>query len=71
MICSSIEKSTNSKIQISSKIYKVLVFGSNDKIIFPKYNEESIPYSFAYLSVNQKTRTVALFFHNVGDTIYI
>ncbi|XP_025424359.1 uncharacterized protein C11orf70-like isoform X2 [Sipha flava] len=65
-----VEKVTDFGIRVSSKIYKVVAFNSNNKISFPKESINSAPYSFAYLSVNPKTRTVALFFHNVGDKIY-
>lgn len=66
----SVEKTTDSKIQVLSKIYKVEAFDSNGRVLFPKENKEFIQYSFAYLVVNVKTRTVALFYHNVGETIY-
>jgi len=69
-ICFSVEKSTDSNIQVSSKIYKVVAFGSNDTVLFPKENREFVQHSFAYLAVNSKTRTVAVFYHNVGDSIY-
>jgi len=51
-------------------MYKVVAFDSNNTVLFPKEFKNPIPYSFAYLAVNPKTRTVALFFHNVGDKIY-
>ncbi|XP_026809487.1 cilia- and flagella-associated protein 300 isoform X1 [Rhopalosiphum maidis] len=65
-----VEKIPGSGIQVSSKMYQVVAFDSNDTVLFPKESKNSIPYSFAYLVVNPKSRTVALFFHNVGDTIY-
>lgn len=51
-------------------MYNVTAFDSNDTVLFPKENVKPVPFSFAYIVVNQKTRTVALFFHNVGDQIY-
>lgn len=66
----SVEKIPESGMQISSKMYQVVAFDSNDTALFPKEIKSPIPYSFAYLVVNPKSRTVALFFHNVGDKIY-
>ncbi|XP_025199331.1 uncharacterized protein C11orf70 homolog isoform X2 [Melanaphis sacchari] len=65
-----VEKIPGSGIQVSSKIYQVVAFDSNDIVLFPKESKHLISYSFAYLVVNPKSRTVALLFHNVGDTIY-
>ncbi|CAH1713582.1 unnamed protein product [Aphis gossypii] len=65
-----VEKIPESGIQVSSKMYQVVAFDSNDTVLFPKEIKSPIPYSFAYLVVNPKSRTVALFFHNVGDKIY-
>ncbi|XP_060863401.1 cilia- and flagella-associated protein 300-like isoform X1 [Metopolophium dirhodum] len=65
-----VEKIPGSGVQVSSKVYKIVAFDSNDTVLFPKECRNLIPYSFAYLAVNPKTRTVALFYHNVGDTIY-
>lgn len=68
--CFSVEKTTDSSIQVTTKIYKVVVFDSNDTVLFPKEIKKSVPFSFAYLAVNSKTRTTAIFYHNVGDKVY-
>lgn len=68
--CFRVEKIPESGMQVSSKMYQVVAFDSNDTVLFPKEIKSPISYSFAYLVVNPKSRTVALFFHNVGDKIY-
>lgn len=66
----SVEKTKDFQIQVVTKIYQVITFDSNHSELFPKKNKGIVPYSFAYIAVNPKTRTVAIFHHNVGDTIY-
>lgn len=69
--CFSAEKTGDSKLQILSKMYEVIALGSKETVLFPKDNKGCILYNFAYLAVNAKTRIVTLFYHNVGDKIYI
>lgn len=51
-------------------MYKVIVFGSKETVLFPKDNKECVLYNFAYLAVNAKTRIATLLYHNVGDKMY-
>lgn len=68
--CFSAEKTADTKLQVLSKIYKVIALGSKETVLFPKDNKECVLYNFAYLAVNAKTRIATLFYHNVGDKIY-
>ncbi|XP_050442531.1 cilia- and flagella-associated protein 300-like [Adelges cooleyi] len=67
-----VEKMSDSKQpSVASRVYRVVALNSNNTVIFPKAHTESADYSFAYLTVYPKTRTVALLVHNVGSTIYV
>ncbi|XP_050542538.1 cilia- and flagella-associated protein 300 isoform X4 [Daktulosphaira vitifoliae] len=67
----SVEKNLEfNKILVASKVYNVMAFNSKDDMVYPKGFTDHFQNSFVYLIINRKTRTVTLFAHNAGNTIY-